>query len=140
MCSSDLVRAGAIVPRQPLVQSTAETPDGPLELDVYPGDDCGGTLYADDGHSMAYQGDGYARQTVRCTVTDKGISVTFGKRQGSFAPWWKAVRVVVHGWQGKGSATLGNNDVPASADAANETISATIAPATTETTVTFAKD
>ncbi|MBY8828316.1 DUF5110 domain-containing protein [Hephaestia sp. CMS5P-6] len=134
------VRAGAIVPRQPLVQSTAETPDGPLELDVYPGDDCGGTLYADDGHSMAYQGGAYARQTVRCTVTDKGISVTFGKRQGSFAPWWQAVRVVVHGWQGKGSATLGNNDVPASADAANETISATIAPPTTETTVTFAKD
>ena len=30
------VRPGAILPRQPLVQSTGETPKGALELDVYP--------------------------------------------------------------------------------------------------------
>ncbi len=44
------VRAGAIVPMQPLVQHTGEKPNGPLELRVYlpastPGNDCRGTLY-----------------------------------------------------------------------------------------------
>jgi alpha-glucosidase len=38
------VRAGTILPRQPLVQSTSEKPVGPLYLDVYPGDDCSGTI------------------------------------------------------------------------------------------------
>src|SRR2546427_9937796 len=34
------VRAGAILPMQPVVQYTGETPDGPLQLRVYPGNDC----------------------------------------------------------------------------------------------------
>ena len=42
------VRAGAIVPEQPLVQSTDEKPEGPLTLRVYPptapGADCEGSL------------------------------------------------------------------------------------------------
>ena len=57
------VRAGAILPGQALVQSTSETPQGPLSLDVYPGDDCRGTIYADDGHSMAYAQTGLSSAT-----------------------------------------------------------------------------
>ena len=53
------VRAGTILPRQPLVQSTAQTPSGPLRLDVYPGDDCAGTVYEDDGTTLAYQRRGF---------------------------------------------------------------------------------
>src|SRR6185369_8118078 len=34
------VRAGTILPRQALTKSTMETPQGPLQLDVYPGEDC----------------------------------------------------------------------------------------------------
>src|SRR5262249_38132552 len=54
------VRAGAILPMQPVIQHSGETPDGPLELRVYlPSPDsaanCGGSLYEDDGHSFAYQ-------------------------------------------------------------------------------------
>jgi alpha-glucosidase len=92
------VRAGTILPRQPLVQSTSETPVGPLSLDVYPGDDCSGTLYLDDGHSMAFEKGDYLRQAVRCTVGDGGkIALTFEPREGSFRPWWKQIRVIVHG-------------------------------------------
>jgi alpha-glucosidase len=121
------VRAGAIVPCQPLVQSTAETPQGPLQLDIYPGDDCHGVLYADDGHSMAYVTGGYARQTVRCTVSADGVSITFDKREGSYAPWWKAIRLVVHGWQGAAHATLAGITAKTTADAAAQTVSLTIA-------------
>lgn len=91
------VRGGTVLPRQPLVQSTANTPDGPLTLDVYPGDGCAGTIYFDDGHSMAFKNGHYLRQTIRCaTGADGKLVITFGPRQGDFAPWWKKIGVVVH--------------------------------------------
>jgi alpha-glucosidase len=88
------VRPGAIIPKQPLVQSTGETPTGPLELDVYPGDDCRGEIYLDDGVSI---GGPSLRQQVTCTATASGVSLSFGKREGSYRPWWKQIAVVVHG-------------------------------------------
>jgi alpha-glucosidase len=98
------VRAGAILPGQPLVQSTSETPRGPLSLDVYPGDDCRGVIYADDGHSMAYAGQGYLRQRVHCAVTDAGLDLDFDVREGQFQPWWHQVEVRVHHWRGRAQA------------------------------------
>ena len=100
------VRAGAILPSQPLVQSTSETPQGPLSLDVYPGDDCRGTIYADDGHSMAYTQQGYLRQRVRCVETDAGMDLHFDAREGRFQPWWHQVAVRVHHWRGGAQAFL----------------------------------
>jgi alpha-glucosidase len=91
------VREGTILPRQPVVQSTSETPTGPLSLDIYPGDDCGGTIYLDDGHSMAFQRGHYLRQTIQCVAGpgDK-LVINFAAREGDFAPWWKQIEVVVH--------------------------------------------
>jgi alpha-glucosidase len=100
------VRAGAILPGQALVQSTSETPQGPLSLDVYPGDDCRGTIYADDGHSMAYTRQDYLRQRVRCTQSDAGIDIDFDAREGRFQPWWHQVTVRVHHWAGGARALL----------------------------------
>ncbi len=70
---------------------------GPLELHVYPGQDCSGQLYWDDGVSI--RGDSL-RQTVRCTLGKDGIMLHFDKREGSFRPWWKQIAVTVHGWSG----------------------------------------
>jgi alpha-glucosidase len=104
------VRAGTILPRQPLVQSTMDTPKGALELDVYPGDDCRGELYFDDGISVRGQ---HLRQIVECAVTPKGIRLRFGAREGSWRPWWKEIAVTVHGTQ---SARQIIPDQPMSAD------------------------
>jgi alpha-glucosidase len=91
------VRAGTILVRQPLVQSTSQTPNGPLGLDIYPGDDCSGTIYVDDGHSMAFQKGQYLRQVIRCASTPGGaLVITIEPRQGNFAPWWKQMHVLVH--------------------------------------------
>jgi len=90
------VRPGAILPRQPLVQSTSETPNGPLVLDVYPGEDCRGALYFDDGVHVRGP---VLRQTIQCTVTPKGVSLQFGRREGGYRPWWKSIAVTVHGAQ-----------------------------------------
>jgi alpha-glucosidase len=100
------VRAGAILPGQALVQSTSQTPQGPLSLDVYPGDDCRGVIYADDGHSMAYAQQGYLRQRVRCVVTDAGMDLDFDAREGRFQPWWHQVMVRVHHWRGGAQASV----------------------------------
>jgi alpha-glucosidase len=100
------VRAGAILPGQSLVQSTSETPQGPLSLDVYPGDDCRGTIYADDGHSMAYARQGYFRQRVHCVETATGMDLDFDAREGRFQPWWRQVEVRVHHWSGGAQAFL----------------------------------
>ena len=88
------VRPGTILPRQALVQSTSETPTGPLQLDVYPGEDCRGELYLDDGVSITGPS---LRQSMSCTVTARGVSLQFGARQGWFKPWWKQIAVTVHG-------------------------------------------
>ena len=91
------VRAGAIIPRQAVTQSTSEVPEGPLVLHVYPGPDCRGEIYWDDGVSVRGSS---LRQTVRCTLGKDGLMLHFDKREGRFKPWWKQIAVTVHGWSG----------------------------------------
>ena len=123
------VRAGTILPRQPLVQSTKQTPDGPLSLDIYPGEDCRGTLYADDGESLAYQRGIFLRQAIRCETTADGLRIDFAARDGSFAPWWKQIAVTVHGWSGGANATQNGNAVPVRGDSASRSLAFTLAEA-----------
>ena len=92
------VRGGSVIPLQPLVQSTEETPNGPLELRVYPGPHCEGTLYLDDGHTFRYQKGEYLRQAFTCRSEGHSAIVAFSSREGSYAPWWKTIEVVIYGW------------------------------------------
>ena len=120
------VRAGTILPRQPVVQTTAATPRGPLRLDVYPGADCAGELYDDDGHSMAFTRGGFFRQSVQCTVTPEGLRLDFARAEGQYAPWWRAIAVVVHDWPA-GRILRGGKPLPSESDAANATLNFTLA-------------
>ncbi len=93
------VRAGSIVPMAPLVQSTEETPKGPLTLRVYAGDDCRGEVYVDDGKSFAYRKGAFVRESFTCSVGANGaLTVDMGRREGRSKPWWTAVQVEVVGW------------------------------------------
>jgi alpha-glucosidase len=117
------VRAGSIIPSQPLVQSTSETPRGPLTLDVYPGANCLGTLYADDGTSMGFERGQYFRQAITCTEVSPGrLEISFGSPEGKYKPWWRNLAVVVHGWTGTGAVRAGSNVVQARPDAAAATL------------------
>ena len=91
------VRAGSIIPRQPLVQSTAETPQGPLELAIYPGSDCRGSAYFDDGVSFAYRDGGFLRLQVRCDIAPDGAISIGTDREGDYKPWWDRIEFTVHG-------------------------------------------
>lgn len=120
------IRAGTILPRQPLVQSTAQRPDGPLELHVYPGDDCRGDLYFDDGVTLAHLKGEYLRQVIRCTRTPSGLTLDFAPREGRYAPWWKEIAVTIHGWQGAGQVRAKGKRVAARSDAATRTLAFTV--------------
>jgi alpha-glucosidase len=96
------VRAGAIVPMQPLVQYTGEKPDGPLQLRVYlpssaAGNNCRGSLYLDDGHTYAYQKGESLRVSYSCEVSAGFVRVVSTVEKSAYLPWWKSAEVTLVG-------------------------------------------
>jgi len=89
------VRAGTILPEQPVVQNVDETPKGPLELKVYPGPGCGGSLYMDDGNTFAYKKGEYLREQFTCELASGHVKVSISAPEGSYRPWFKEVRLTI---------------------------------------------
>ena len=101
------VRGGSILPIAPVTQSTAELPNGPLTLRVYPlapslntpGESCAGEVYMDDGHSFDFRKGVFTRIHFACSMAaDGSMSVTIGKQEGTWKPWWHEYRVEVVDW------------------------------------------
>jgi alpha-glucosidase len=91
------VRAGAIIPMQPVVQNTEEKPTGPLEIKVYVGENCHSSLYEDDGHTFAYQRGEFRRTNYTCEVSPGSIAVRATTEKNTYQPWWHAARVTIFG-------------------------------------------
>ena len=92
------VREGTILPLAPLVQSTDEKPVGPLTLRVFPGDNCQGSLYQDDGTSYDFRKGAYLREHFTCSASPDGsVSVSIAQPEGSFRPWWTSIRIELVG-------------------------------------------
>jgi alpha-glucosidase len=91
------VRAGTVLPQQPVVQDIDETPKGPLELRVYPGPDCSGNLYMDDGNSFAYQKGEFLRTHFTCGTESNQVSVHIAATEGTYHPWFRDLRLTVYG-------------------------------------------
>jgi alpha-glucosidase len=91
-------KGGSIIPMQPLVQSTEQKPDGPLELRVYPGPNCHGALYDDDGITLNYKKGDYLRVAYTCESRPNHLTLHIGAQQGTYTAWWKQIRVSVYGW------------------------------------------
>ncbi|HXZ79084.1 MAG TPA: TIM-barrel domain-containing protein [Terriglobales bacterium] len=108
------VRAGAIIPQQPLVQSTAETPQGPLELRVYPGPNCQGRLYLDDGTTFNYKKGEFLRAALTCEATPKSVALKISAADGSYQPWFQSLQWTVFGAKAK-PARITVNGQPLSA-------------------------
>ncbi len=105
------VRGGSILPIAPLTQSTAEIPQGPLTLRVYPlaagldipGEACAGEVYTDDGHSFDFRKGEFARIRFTCSAAADGtVNVEIAQQEGKWKPWWHEYRVEVVGWAPKG--------------------------------------
>ena len=118
------VRGGSIVPMEPLVQNTDEIPQGPLELRVYPGQDCKGTLYVDDGHTFRYQTGDFLREVFSCQSSADGLLMKIAPHEGRFKPWWDQIRVTVYGAKGPASSVtvVGRQIQDAHFDADSESV------------------
>ena len=76
------VRAGSILPLGPVIQHTSQLPGGPLELQIYPGQDATFTLFEDDGETVDYL-KGQVRRTT-FTWQDKTGRLSW-KSEGPYA-------------------------------------------------------
>jgi len=92
------VKGGAILPMEPLTQSTMEIPSGPLTLRVYVGKDCHGALYQDDGKSYDFNHGNFLRMDSNCSVDHNALHVQVGPHQGSYKAWWSQITIEVYGW------------------------------------------
>ncbi len=100
------VRAGSIIPQQPVIQHVEEKPNGPMELRVYPGPDCKGSLYMDDGNTFDYQRGQYFRQAFTCAWSEvfstrpkEHITETVNllPAEGLYSPRFQEVEVTIFG-------------------------------------------
>lgn len=117
-------RAGAIVPSQPLTQMAGATPQGALTVEVWPGEDCSGSLYLDDGSSFAFQRGDLRRVAYACQPAADGIAVTSAS-SGRFPTWWSATRLVIHGASRPASVTGASGPLPWSYDGVAHTVTIT---------------
>jgi alpha-glucosidase len=101
------VREGSIIPVQPLIQNTNETPKGPLTLRIYPGGNCKGSLYLDDGRSFAFQHGDYLRMEFSCIQEGKALAIHIGPHGGKYAPWWKDLQLEIYGSSASPEKALG---------------------------------
>jgi alpha-glucosidase len=119
------VRAGAIVPHQPLVQSTAQTPQGPLRLDVYPGPDCRGSVYQDAGDGFGFQSGQFYRASFRCETSAHGVTIRRSAVEGRWRPWWTSIQLVLHE-QGPARAASAGQALSGSYDGERRTLSLSV--------------
>jgi len=78
------VRNGAIVFRQPVVQHTGQMPGQPLYVHLYPAPRSEASLYEDDGESMAFRRDEFARRTFTQRRDGGGVTIEAGAVEGRY--------------------------------------------------------
>jgi len=103
------VRAGAIIPFDPVRQYTDQPVDGPLTLRVYTGNDGSYRWYQDDGQSLNYLKGEFSFTNIKWNDKSRTLSIEPDAKAKSFGDWPKQIRVelVPDGkiqtidWQGK---------------------------------------
>jgi alpha-glucosidase (family GH31 glycosyl hydrolase) len=79
------LRAGAILPLQPDLPTTAIAAPDPLRLEVWPGADGRFDLYDDAGQGFGYRSGEFSRTTLRTSTSTAGcVSVDIGAARGGY--------------------------------------------------------
>jgi alpha-glucosidase len=91
------VRSGSILPEQPPIEFVGQEIKGPLTLRVYPGPNCAGDLYTDDGETLAYQKGDFLRIHFTCEAAADHLTVHIAAGEGTYHPWFKEMRLAVYG-------------------------------------------
>jgi alpha-glucosidase (family GH31 glycosyl hydrolase) len=91
------VRAGAIVPMDPVKQYTAEPAAGPLSVTVYPGADGKFELFEDDGASFEYRRGAWLGIAFAWNDRERQLSMTLMPGSRMRAPMVRDVEVRIAG-------------------------------------------
>jgi alpha-glucosidase len=106
-------KAGAIIPMQSVLQSTAEQGDGILQLHIWNGKATTEFVYyEDDGNSYDYENGGYYKRTIRFDPKLKKVILL--AIEGNFESRFSKVKMVWHGFE---NIDLKSNLVPLTNDA-----------------------
>jgi alpha-glucosidase len=88
------VKAGALIPMQPVKANTAE-PSDTLILHVYPGaSNSSFAFYEDDGATFSYQKGDFTRRTIQYRAASR--SVTLLPAEGKYMSAFKKLKVIFH--------------------------------------------
>jgi alpha-glucosidase (family GH31 glycosyl hydrolase) len=85
------VKAGSIIPMQPVMNYVGAQPVNEMTLDIYPGPATEFELYEDDAKSLSYQQGEYATAKISCKPNNNGYIVVMSKAVGKFTS-------PTHGW------------------------------------------
>jgi alpha-glucosidase len=96
-----LVRGGAILPTQQVVEYTDQAPINPLTFEIYPDGSSSRDYYEDDGLSFDYQHGVSLNQHLTASADDRTISVNISALQGSYQPPGRALVLKVHAQRGQ---------------------------------------
>ncbi len=90
-------RGGAVIPTQSVVQHTGETPAEPLILDAWLYGQGEGTLYEDDGVSLAFERGEYRRTRFTCRKAADHVAFVVHAPEGSYVPPPRRPMLRLHG-------------------------------------------
>ena len=117
------VRAGAIIPTQPVMDYVGEHPVATVAVDVFPAAAASHfDYYDDDGETYAYQHGDYYQQRLATRRNGDTVSFSIAAPEGSYRPALRGYLVRVHGIAADsitaGNATLRHYATPAELAAA----------------------
>jgi alpha-glucosidase len=107
------IKAGSIIPRQSVVQSTSEAPSDTLDLHIYQGKEANSfEYYEDDGATYAYEKGGFYQRTIHLDPDSR--TLTLDKPEGELVTHYGHIRLLLHGFEGakltRGQATVALKD------------------------------
>ncbi len=112
------IKAGAIIPMQNVIQSTADKGDGVLHLNIWYGDNSNNfNYYEDDGLTYRYRQGNYYERVV--SFNPHNHEITMNNVKGDYDTRFHSVELILHGFpagsnftvNGQSEKTAGNRSV-----------------------------
>lgn len=103
------VKAGAIIPMQPVMQYFGEKPIDPLTLDIYPSGKSEYKLYEDDGVSLDYQSGVFALTEITCDADGQSVKIGLSVSDGKYKVADRNYSLQVHLDKKPASVSMGNS-------------------------------
>lgn len=110
------IKAGAIIPRQEVMQYVGEKTVDHITLDIYPHGNSEFTLYDDDGKSMEYQQGQYAITDILCQENNGKVNIQLKAPQGEFEVPERTYALQIHTNKAPASVTAGGKQMKTVSD------------------------